>query len=652
MKSVPSLQRNAPRADIQAVAAACVALAAWALYRATLLPGFDFGDTGSLQTTVGSTLITPRVGYPLYFAVANLWLHVVGGDPARALNLASAVEAALACGLSVLVAIELSGSIVAAIAAVLLFAVSYTYWSQSIIAEVYALHILLVALTLLLLLRWANRPTTTRLTLFFLAFAIGFGNHLSMVLLMPAYTLFLLLRAKDGWRSMLAPRVVLLATICAAVGAAQYIWNLRALWYQQQPPSGLLEALSTFWFDVTKSDWRDTMVLHVPRSMLGDHAAMYWFDLRQQFGPIAPLLAVAGLVQLATQDVRRAVLMAVLFATNVAFAFSYNVGDAHVFYLPSHFIVALLVAPGVALAARLSPRAILPVAALTIAYAGARAYRDFPALDRSGDTRPAEVIGHLTAGLDDQREILLTDMNWQVANGLSYFAKVRQPAIAHARAPDLLLYAPALVTDNHVVGRAIALTERARSEIDAAYGPLLLTMPDSRVVVPTLAERVAGLPAGTPYVLCLLKPSRDMTLDRDDLAAALRVLSGTNLRPPQEPPSPPATSVPGGDYAVIAGLIGRPPDLAFGANFPFTREVQLDGMGVEVRMESWLSADTIRRMGFGQVVAGRHHALIVERGVSFAALDRTGRPIRTLYAANIFSPQPRYLIRTEKPATP
>jgi hypothetical protein len=69
-------------------------------------------------------------------------------------------------------------------------------------------------------------------------------------------------------------------------------------------------------------------------------------------------------------------------------------------------------------------------------------------------------------------------------------------------------------------------------------------------------------------------------------------------------------------------------------------------MGVEVRMESWLSADTIRRMGFGQVVAGRQHALIVERGVSFAALDRTGRAIRTVYAANIFSQQRRYLIRT------
>ena len=51
------------------LAALVVALAAFALYRATLLPGVDFGDTGSFQTMVGSPLITPRDGYPLYFAI-------------------------------------------------------------------------------------------------------------------------------------------------------------------------------------------------------------------------------------------------------------------------------------------------------------------------------------------------------------------------------------------------------------------------------------------------------------------------------------------------------------------------------------------------------------------------------------------------------
>src|SRR5947209_7671324 len=142
------------------LAALVVALAAFALYRATLLPGFDFGDTGSFQTMVGSPLITPRDGYPLYFAIGNVVLWLTRAEPAHALNLASAVTAAAGCGLIVLVAAELSGSISAAVGAALLFAASYTFWSQAVIAEVYALHIVFVALTLLVALRWAKQPTT------------------------------------------------------------------------------------------------------------------------------------------------------------------------------------------------------------------------------------------------------------------------------------------------------------------------------------------------------------------------------------------------------------------------------------------------------------------------------------------------------------
>jgi hypothetical protein len=77
---------------------------------------------------------------------------------------------------------------------------------------------------------------------------------------------------------------------------------------------------------------------------------------------------------------------------------------------------------------------------------------------------------------------------------------------------------------------------------------------------------------------------------------------------------------------------------------PFSRTVTLDGVNVSIRMESWLSADTIRRMGFGHVIAAHRHTLIVERGVSFAAFDEGGVPLRTAYASNIFAPQARYLI--------
>jgi Protein of unknown function (DUF2723) len=620
------------------VPALIVALIAFALYYATLLPGFDFGDTGSFQTTVGSSVITTRDAYPTYFAIANALLWLTGGEPARTLNLASAIEGAVACGLLVLVAAELSGSVAAGVAAALLFAVSYTFWSQAIIAEVYSLHMIFTLATLWLLLRWSVTPGLTRLTLFFAVFAIGFGNHLSMVLLLPGYTVFLLLAAPGGWRAMFAPKVVAIAIACACVGALQYAWNLRSLWLLPQPPHDLLEALARFWFDVTKSDWRDTMVMNVPRSMLSDHVAMYWFDLTQQFGKVVPALAAAGFAWLAWSNWRRAVLLLLLFAVNVVFAFSYNVGDSHVFYLPANLIVALLVAPAITLIGRSAKAAAPMTAAGLLVYAALRGYRDFPALDRSNDSRPTEVLAALTAGLDDHHALLLADLNWQIDNGLSYFASVLKPDLAYLRTPEILLRAPALIVENRAHGRQIAVTERSRTTLSSTYGPLLAITRDPRAVTERVSEVARALTPGTRYVLCVLRPSRDLQLDAADLSDALEQLTGGRLKVP-----------PAGDYAAIAGSVGAAPLLTVGESQPFHTSVAIDGVDVVVRMESWLASDTIRRMGFGHVIANHQHTLIVERGVSLVTFGADGHATRTAYASNIFARQARYLVDYRQP---
>jgi hypothetical protein len=657
---VPSSLPSAPAADRRRrwtlLASIAAAIAALILYHTTLLPGVDFGDSGSIQTVVGERLLTPRDGYPLYFAIGGLLLKLTGLPPAYVMNLASAIEAAVACGLFVAVAARLSGSLPAALAATTLFAVSYTFWSQAVVAEVYALHIAFVLASILLLLRWQERPTTARLAAFFACYAIGFGNHLSMILLAPAFTIFLLICAPHGWRSLFSIRIVALAVGFAVLGAAQYLWNFRTLWFTPDPPASVFDALRMFWFDVTKSDWRDTMVLNVPRSMLTDHLNMYWFDLRQQFGLAGIGFAVAGGAALLVRDPRRAALVLLVYAANLAFAFGYNVGDTHVFYLPSHVALALLTSVAVtsigSWIATLKSRAAsiaaptggaaplnsaarhfsvaIPAIVLAV-YAAARGTIDFPALDRSGDTRPAHILDALTAGLDDRRSILLVDLNWQIANGLSYYTKAVAPQIAAARLRDVLLYAPALIHDNLEAGRAIALTEPARNVLYGSYGPSFEARPDT--AAESFDDVVRRVPRGTRYVLCVLKPTRDFTVNRDDLDAALRRLT-TN---------PDAAVVPG-DYVAVAGIVGQPPVRVAASDRPFSDAVDLAGVRVRIRMDAWLAADTIRRMGFGHVIAGGRHTLIVERGISFVAFDDRGEPIERAYFAGIFARPTRYLI--------
>jgi hypothetical protein len=171
--------------------------------------------------------------------------------------------------------------------------------------------------------------------------------------------------------------------------------------------------------------------------------------------------------------------------------------------------------------------------------------------------------------------------------------------------------------------------------LTAAYGPLLPVVPDPRVKVPTMADTVSDLPRGTRYVICVLRPSRDLGLSAADLRRALGTLTAGRVQ------SLPVES----DYAALAGRLGDPPLYIAASSSPFRRTIDIGGVKTEIRMESWLASDTIRRMGFGHVIAGHRHTLIVERGISFVAFDEQGEPIRTGYASNIFAPQPRYLIQ-------
>src|SRR5262249_15136811 len=158
--------------------------------------------------------------------------------------------------------------------------------------------------------------------------------------------------------------------------------------------------------------------------------------------------------------------------------------------------------------------------------------------------------------------ILLTDLNWQIANGLSYYAKVVRPEVSHARVPDVLLYAPALVDANAAIGRDVFVTDRARTDLEAAFGPLLTTRPASKGVRKLHIE-IAELPRGTRYVLCVLRPSRDMPLEATELASAYHLLTGQN------------TALPADDYVAVAGVIGAPPLSIVASSQPFLRDVRV-----------------------------------------------------------------------------
>src|SRR5215204_7788186 len=161
----------------------------------TILP-YDLPDllgVPMLQMQVCVLDMTHPTGYPSYILFSQLFTYLPFGDCAYRVNLASATYAALAV-LSVFAAGYLLGRrVAAAAAAALAFGVGVTLWSQAVIAEVYTLNALFVALTLLALLLWRERRKDRYFLLSAFLVGLSLTNHLPSGLLLPASLLFVAL---------------------------------------------------------------------------------------------------------------------------------------------------------------------------------------------------------------------------------------------------------------------------------------------------------------------------------------------------------------------------------------------------------------------------------------------------------------------------
>jgi hypothetical protein len=634
--------------------AAAAAAVAFLCYHATLLPGLDLGDSASLQTGVGSLILTPRQAYPLYYGLGSLFVWLHPGEPARALNLASAAYGAGAVALATLLTSRITGSRIAGLASGLFLAFSFTFWSQAITAEVYTLHLLIVGAALLALLAWSERQTPGRLALFYAIYALGFGNHLSMVLLLPALAAFLLVQRRPGAADPLRLRMIALATGIAAAAALQYAWNFRGLWAALEPPASFADALGQFWFDVTKADWRETLVMNVSETGLQARPAMYWFDLRQQFGVPGVLLAAIGIAFVLARWPSRGLLLLLIYLANLLFAWTYNVGDAYIFFLPSHYVLALCAGAGVTAVAsgmsRISDRRIAAVVGgLCLLYPAWRGYDTFPAVDRSWDDRAIALLEEFTAppspGVHPQpvqNAVYGVDTNWQVQNAFEYFMRERKPGIPWFTTEELLWLEKGNVTErvrnfaetNRQMGRDIILAPGAYSKLEAlGYNPSFATGETGifrEIPAPqdALTVRAMGIRDGTPYALAILRPDREFPLDKWALASGWSRLTGGS------PPLPELRQ-----FTIALGRVGSPPLLIRSEDRPYRLRLRIDPFDFDVRMESWLPTDTIRRAGFGQVIVDRRHLLTLERGVSFAALGPGGAPV---YLSGLFASIPRY----------
>lgn len=167
------------------------------IYGLTLAPDLSWANAatdGGELITASVTLGVPHPpGYPPYVLLGKLFSLLPWGTIAFRYNLFSAVTVAVAAALLVAVirAIHPQVRPPAAVAAALAFALAPLVWSQAIVAEVYGLNLLLLAVFLLV---WSRRGASVAAGV---ALGLAMTTHLTSIFFLPA---LLISSGPKAWR--------------------------------------------------------------------------------------------------------------------------------------------------------------------------------------------------------------------------------------------------------------------------------------------------------------------------------------------------------------------------------------------------------------------------------------------------------------------
>ncbi|MBN1383719.1 MAG: DUF2723 domain-containing protein [Elusimicrobia bacterium] len=337
-------------------------LLSFLVYLITLHPTVSVGDSGELLTAAYTLGISHPPGYPLWTLSGKIFTIIIPfGNIAYRINLMSAFFGSLTCMLVYLIVREANkhsssvichlSSVICPFIAALALAFSSTFWSQSIITEVYTLNAFFVALLVGIL---THQPTClangrvnlSTLYLFAFVYGVSIANHFIMFLFGPVFLLYIIWQKEK----ILKLKIILSLILFSVLGMFFYIYiPVRS---SLNPPIdwGNPETFRNFIAHVGRFQYRGlefaeevgvlTKFLFIKNLLQ---------QLIQNFGIGLAIISVIGLIIIIKKDIKFALLTIFIFLINtlgliVLLDFKFTPQDIDAFtpyYLPAWIMVAL-----------------------------------------------------------------------------------------------------------------------------------------------------------------------------------------------------------------------------------------------------------------------------------------------------------------------
>jgi hypothetical protein len=310
------------------------------VYLKTGAPTVGFIDSGELATVACTLGIAHPTGYPLFTLLGRIF-SMIPFPVAEIvkLNAMAALFTSLGTVAFFFVLLELLEKeknelqkIFASAFAAFSLAFSQTYWGQGVDVEVYSLHILLITLVILFFLKAVREERTVWWYLFAYTLGLSFTNHLTTILLAPAFLFVFFFEyrftriAADRITKVVLPFLLGLSVYCylPVRSAAEPILN----W-------GNPQTFEKFWWHVTGKQFRVWM-------FSSTDSAKKQFEYFLQHTPvefyyIALLVSLIGFGTLLWHDKKKFIFVLLLLLSCVGYSINYDIHD-----IDSYFLLAFM----------------------------------------------------------------------------------------------------------------------------------------------------------------------------------------------------------------------------------------------------------------------------------------------------------------------
>ena len=353
MKSVLNLIFNWSKVHYLSI---LIFLAFILIYSFTMLdePGgrINFGDSIKWQYLHKVNGLPHSTGYPQMALLSELFSRIIFFLPEfQRITFISIFFGALSItvfyGLVCLLTSNKWGAIIASV----FFGLTVTFWTLSTEPEVYTLNIFYLLCIIYFFIKYQKTKTNKYFLIGSAFYAFSFGNHLSMITILPAIVYVVL--ATD-FKNAFTKKNVFLICLFVILSSLQYVFlYFRAsvadlnIEYTEVPlnPSisqfieyisggGFVKGESSY---VKKYDLSEIFALRVPK---------FLELLNENFNPFGLILVFAGFFYcfFIGKEYKMLSFLVLALLGELAFAISYDVIDITVFYLPIYLIFAVFAA--------------------------------------------------------------------------------------------------------------------------------------------------------------------------------------------------------------------------------------------------------------------------------------------------------------------